>query len=87
MDDREQPDRIAPLADRPHPDELGSAFILAPVAVVIIIFLSAIAIDATAMFLTRQKLSDVAAAAANDAAGAGLDAVAFTHNGELRLDP
>lgn len=68
-------------------DDRGTAFILAPVAVVIIVFLSAIAIDATAMFLTRQTLSDVAAAAANDAAGAGLDTVAFTHDGELRLDP
>jgi len=68
-------------------NERGSAFILAPVAVVIIVFLSAIAIDASAMFLTRRTLSDVAAAAANDAAGAGLDADAFTHDGELRLDP
>ena len=72
---------------RPHSDERGTAFILAPVAVVIIVFLSAIAIDAAALFLTRHALSDVAAAAANDAAGAGLDADAFTRDGSLRIDP
>ena len=75
------------MGSRPVRHDRGSAFILAPVAVVIVVFLGAIVIDASALFLTRQTLSDVAAAAANDGAGAGLDAQAFTTTGQLRLDP
>jgi hypothetical protein len=76
-----------PRISKRGPGERGSAFILAPVAVVIVVFLGAIVIDASALFLTRETLSDAAAAAANDGVSAGLDAHAFTSTGHLRLDP
>ena len=66
--------------------ERASAVILAPLAVVIVVFLGSIAVDSTALFLTRRSLSDAAAAAANDAASAGFDADRFATTGEVTID-
>jgi uncharacterized membrane protein len=69
-----------------HVNERASAVILAPLAVVIVLFLGSISVDSTALFLTRRSLSDAAAAAANDAASAGFDADRFASTGEVALD-
>jgi hypothetical protein len=65
----------------------GTVLILGPVAVLIVVFLGAIAVDTTGLYLTRRSLADVAAAAANDLATAALDVGAFTATGTVRLDP
>jgi Flp pilus assembly protein TadG len=67
-------------------DERASAVLLAPLAVVIVVFLGSISVDSTALFLTRRSLSDAAAAAANDAASAGFDADRYAETGEITID-
>jgi hypothetical protein len=61
--------------------------LLAPVALVVTIFLGAIAVDRSALFVARRSLSDEAAAAANDSVSAAFDTDAFTRTGAIRIDP
>ena len=55
----------------------GSALMLMPAAVLVVIVLAAIAVDAAVQFLGERELAAATAAAANDAAVAALDPRAF----------
>ncbi|MBK9181086.1 MAG: hypothetical protein IPM45_16275 [Acidimicrobiales bacterium] len=70
-----------------HPRERGSALLLFPAAVAVVLVLSAIAVDLSIALLGQRELAAAAAAAANDAVAAGLDEAAFRSTGEYRLDP
>lgn len=73
------------MADRWH-DESGNTLVLFPAAVMVMFVLASLAIDAALTFSAQRQLSDIAAAAANDAASAFADEVYFT-DGEVVLDP
>ncbi len=80
------------LADRPslrsaRRRERGSALLLFPAAVAVVLVLAAIAVDLSIAFLGERALTVAAAAAANDAVAAGLDEAAFRSTGTYRLDP
>ena len=65
----------------------GSVLLLMPAAVLVVLVLGAIAVDAAVAFLAERELAGAAAAAANDAATAGLDEVALRQGAAYRLDP
>lgn len=68
-------------------EERGSALMLMPAAVLVIIVLSAIAVDGALAFMGRRELSAAAAAAANDAVVAALSERGFYEAcGDLSLD-
>ncbi len=67
--------------------ERGSALMLMPAAVLVFVVLGAIAVDFAVAFLAEREVSNAAAAAANDAAGAALDRDRFYADGAIRLDP
>lgn len=64
----------------------GSSLMLMPAAVMVVLCLGAIAVDLSVVQLARRDLLDVAASAANDAAGYGLDPAAFRQTGAYRID-
>jgi Flp pilus assembly protein TadG len=66
--------------------ERGSALALVPAAVLVFVVLGAIAVDFTVAFLAERGVSNAAAAAANDVAGAALDQERFYADGAIRLD-
>lgn len=68
-------------------DERGSALLLMPAAVLVVMVLGAIAVDAAVAFLAERDLAAAAAAAANDAATAALDEDALRRGAGYRLDP
>lgn len=59
---------------------------LMPAAVMIVLVLGAIAVDLSIVQMARRDLLDVAASAANDAAGYGLDAATFRQTGAYAID-
>jgi Flp pilus assembly protein TadG len=66
----------------------GSVLILMPAAVLVLVILGAISVDFSVAYLAQRELKDTAVAAANDAAGAGLDEARFrTGDGTVALDP
>jgi Flp pilus assembly protein TadG len=67
--------------------ERGSALMLMPAAVLVFVVLGAIAVDFAVAFLGEREVSNAAAAAANDVAGAALDRDRLYADGALRLDP
>lgn len=68
-------------------DERGSALMLMPAAVLVVIVLSAVAVDGALAFMGRRELSAAAAAAANDAVVAALSERGFYEAcGDLDLD-
>lgn len=68
--------------------ERGSALMLMPAAVLVLMILGAIAVDSARLYLAQRELSDAAAAAANDAAGAALaDSAFYRAGGQLSIDP
>ncbi|MGI8574515.1 MAG: hypothetical protein ACR2MA_04065 [Egibacteraceae bacterium] len=67
--------------------ERGSALMLVPATVLILIVLAALAVDAAIVFSGERRIADAAAAAANDAAVAALSGAAFQRCGRLRIDP
>jgi Flp pilus assembly protein TadG len=67
--------------------ERGSALMLMPAAVLVFVVLGAIAVDFAVAFLGEREVSNAAAAAANDVAGAALDRDRLYAEGALRLDP
>lgn len=73
------------LGDRLRRDE-GTALMLMPAGVLIVIILGALAVDSAILFLGERELADLTAAAANDAATASLDPEVFYRCGRLRLD-
>ena len=73
------------LGERLRGDE-GTALMLMPAGVLIVLILGALAVDSAILFLGERELADLTAAAANDAATAALDPEAFYRCGRLRLD-
>lgn len=71
---------------RPRRDR-GSALLLFPVGLVIVLLLGAVVVDFSAAHLARRDLADAASAAANDAVTSGLDLAALHADGGYRLDP
>jgi hypothetical protein len=53
-------------------NETGSILALVPAAVLVLLLLTALVLDAAATFLAQQELADACAAAANDAGTVGL---------------
>jgi Flp pilus assembly protein TadG len=70
-----------------RPGERGSVLLLMPAAVLVLMVLAALAVDAAVVFLAQRELVDATAAAANDAAVAGLDEAAFYDGGRLVINP
>ena len=66
--------------------ERGSALLLMPAGVLVVLILGALAVDSAVLFLGERELADLTAAAANDAATAALDAESFYDCGSLQLD-
>jgi uncharacterized membrane protein len=66
--------------------EHGSALLLMPAGVLVVMILGALAVDSAVLFLGERELADLTAAAANDAATAALDAETFYDCGRLQLD-
>ena len=60
---------------------------LVPAGLLILLLFAAIAVDSAGAFLAQRQLTDALAAAANDAATAGLDNGAYYSAGSVRLDP
>lgn len=71
---------------RHRPTETGSALILVPAAVLVLVVLAAIAVDSAAVFLGQRQLAEAAATAATDAAGA-VSQPTFYQTGTITLDP
>jgi hypothetical protein len=67
--------------------ERGSVLLLVPIALLVVLLLTALVADSASAFLAERELADAAAAAANDAVAAGLDPAALRTTGERRLDP
>lgn len=65
----------------------GSVLMLMPAAVVIVLLLGAIAVDAAIVHLRVRQGYNVAFDAANDAAGAGVDPHLLRTSGQLAYDP
>lgn len=68
-------------------DERGSVLMLMPAAVLIVLLLGAITVDAAVVYLAQREAYNVAFDAANDAAGAGLDVDLLRRTGEIAYDP
>lgn len=67
--------------------ERGSVLALVPAGFLVLMVLAALAVDSAVAYLGQQKLHDTLAAAATDAATAGLDNGSFYRAGTLNLDP
>lgn len=78
--------RLAGDGRRRRPTETGSALILVPAAVLVLMVLASIAVDSAAVFLGQRELAEAAATAATDAAGA-ISESTFYRTGIITLDP
>ena len=67
--------------------ERGSVLLLMPAAMLVMVVLAAIAVDASVAFLGQRELANASAAAANDAATAALSERAFYVENRLEIDP
>ena len=67
--------------------ERGSVLLLFPAAVLVVIVLAAIAVDASIAFLGEREVAAAVAAAANDAATEAISDEAFYGAGRVELDP
>ncbi len=61
--------------------------LLFPAAVLVVVVLAAIAVDAAIAFLGQREMANAVAAAANDAAALGIEERAFYREGTVDLDP
>lgn len=68
------------------PAQHGSVLMLMPAAVLVLVILAALAVDAAVVFLAQRQLADATAAAANDAAGAAVSDHRFYEQGEVVID-
>ena len=66
-------------------DERGSALMLVPAAVLVLVMLAAIAVDSAVVLLAERDLSDRTAAVANDIAGFAASDDAFYSGGVVAL--
>lgn len=69
------------------PRDRGSALMLMPAAVLIVLVLAAITVDLSLVHLGRREASASAEAAANDAVTFGLDEAAYRRGEGYHLDP
>lgn len=67
-------------------NERGTALMLMPAGVLIVLVLGALAVDSAILFLGERELADLSAAAANDAATAAIVEESFYECGRLQLD-
>jgi hypothetical protein len=67
--------------------ERGSALMLMPAAVMVVIVLGAIAFDLSLVHLGEREVLNAASAAANDAVTFGLDEETLRRDGRYQLDP
>ncbi len=74
------------LADRGRTDR-GQTLLLAPIGLIIVIFLGGTTLEVGAMHLRQRQLDDLADSIANDAATVGFDIDTFRETGELSIDP
>jgi uncharacterized membrane protein len=74
-----------PAADRRG--ERGSVLLLFPAAALVMLVLAAIAVDLGLVHVRQRELWSLADAAANDAAGYGVDPLLLRTTGEVRIDP
>jgi len=65
----------------PEDRQRGSALLLMPAAVLVMVVLGAFAVDAALVFLAEREVANLAAGVANDIAGAALDREAFYESG------
>ncbi|MGI9032392.1 MAG: hypothetical protein ACR2HY_01640 [Acidimicrobiales bacterium] len=65
----------------------GSALLLFPAAVLVVIVLAAITVDSAIAFLGQREVANAVVSAANDAAGEGVGNRAFYRGGRVDLDP
>lgn len=90
------PDRHTHLATRPRPplrrsgprprvrDESGTALLLVPVGILLVMILAAITVDSAMVFLGERAAFDSASGAANDLAAISLDEGAYRADGSVR---
>lgn len=71
---------------RIRPDQSGSALILVPAGVLILVILAALALDSALVYLGQRQLANAAASAASDGAGA-ISNPSFYGSGSIVLDP
>ena len=70
---------------RERHSQRGSALLLVPAGVLVLVVLGAVAVDSAVVLLAQRQLADVAAGAANDGAAAALDDAGFYRAGTLRV--
>jgi len=73
-------------SDQPR-GERGQTLLLAPIGLLIVIFLGGVTLEIGAMHLRQRQLDDLADSIANDAATVGFDIETFRENGEVTIDP
>jgi uncharacterized membrane protein len=66
--------------------ERGSVLLLVPTAVLVLVVLGAVAVDAAVVFLGQRELGSAVAAAANDAAAAAFADAPFYEAGRVEID-
>lgn len=67
--------------------ERGSVLMLMPAAVLVLVVLGSLVVDAALVYRAEREVASLAAAAANDAAGAAVDLDAWYLDGTLALTP
>jgi Flp pilus assembly protein TadG len=72
-----------PVSDR---SARGSALMLVPAGVLVLVILAAMAVDMGVVYLGQRQLADAVTAAANDAVNAGISDPGFYQQGTVRLD-
>ncbi|MEM9606129.1 MAG: hypothetical protein AAGA99_01830 [Actinomycetota bacterium] len=68
-------------------DDRGSAVLLVPAAVLIVLGLAMLTVDGSRALLAQRRAAAAATAVANDLAALGVDRAGFQLDGELRLLP
>lgn len=66
--------------------ERGQTLLLAPIGLIIVVFLGGATLEVGAMHLHQRQLDDLADSIANDAATVGFDVNEFRATGELTID-
>lgn len=66
--------------------EDGNTLLLFPAALLVLLALAALALDAATLYLGQRRVADLAAAAANDAV-ASLDLDAYYRDADIDIDP
>jgi hypothetical protein len=69
------------------PEDRGSALMLMPAGLLIVLVLASIAVDMSLVHLRKRQAFELAAAAANDAAAAGIDQGLLRTTHAFVLDP